>query len=162
MAEERTVQAARRHPRRRRGRLQPPHGRRRGRDARRARAHRRELIDPTIAEHQRPHRQDHRRRHPRRVRSVVDAVRCAVEIQQRHGERNAGVAARPAHPVSHRHQRRRRDGRGRRHLWRRRQHRRAARRHSPSPAGSASPRRVPSRSRGKLADRLRTTSASSS
>src|SRR6266404_6056877 len=54
-------------------------------------AHRRELIDPKIAEH-----------HGRIVKttgdgiliefaSVVDAVRCAVEVQQRMGERNADV-----------------------------------------------------------------------
>jgi len=55
-------------------------------------AHRRELIDPKIAEHD-----------GRIVKttgdglllefpSVVDAVRCAVEIQRGMGERNAGVA----------------------------------------------------------------------
>src|SRR5712675_430345 len=57
----------------------------------RLKAHRRELIDPKIAEH-----------HGRIVKttgdgiliefgSVVDAVRCAVEVQQRMGERNADV-----------------------------------------------------------------------
>jgi adenylate cyclase len=57
----------------------------------RLRAHRRELIDPKIAEH-----------HGRVVKttgdgmlvefaSIVDAVRCAVEVQQRMGERNADV-----------------------------------------------------------------------
>jgi TolB-like protein/class 3 adenylate cyclase/tetratricopeptide (TPR) repeat protein len=57
----------------------------------RLKAHRRELIDPQIAEH-----------HGRIVKttgdgmlvefaSVVDAVRCAVEVQQRMGERNANV-----------------------------------------------------------------------
>jgi adenylate cyclase len=57
----------------------------------RLKAHRRELIDPKIAEH-----------HGRIVNatgdgmliefaSVVDAVRCAVEVQQRMGERNADV-----------------------------------------------------------------------
>src|ERR1700724_2637776 len=56
-------------------------------------AHRRELIDPKIAEHR-----------GRIVKttgdgmlvefgSVVDAVRCAVEVQQRMTERNADVAA---------------------------------------------------------------------
>src|SRR5207244_879426 len=54
---------------------------------------RRELVDPTIAEH-----------HGRSVKptgdgmlvefaSVVDAVRCAVEVQQAMPERNASVAA---------------------------------------------------------------------
>src|SRR4029077_12856005 len=57
----------------------------------RLKAHRRELIDPKIAEH-----------HGRIVKttgdgmlvefgSVVDAVRCAVEVQQRMAERNADV-----------------------------------------------------------------------
>ena len=57
----------------------------------RLRAHRRELIDPKIAEH-----------HGRIVKttgdgilvefaSVVDAVRCAVEVQQGMAERNAGT-----------------------------------------------------------------------
>src|SRR5258708_1663265 len=57
----------------------------------RLKAHRRELIDPKIAEHR-----------GRIVKttgdgmlvefaSVVDAVRCAVEVQQRMGERNADV-----------------------------------------------------------------------
>ena len=63
----------------------------------RLKAHRRELIDPTIAEH-----------HGRVVKttgdrifveftSVVDAVRCAVEVQQRMGDTSAahgGVNAR--------------------------------------------------------------------
>jgi TolB-like protein len=59
----------------------------------RLKAHRRELIDPKIAEH-----------HGRIVKttgdgvlvefaSVVDAVRCAVEMQQAMSERNTGVAA---------------------------------------------------------------------
>ena len=92
----------------------------------RLKALRRELVDPKIAEH-----------HGRIVKttgdgllvefaSVVDAVRCAVEVQQAMAERNAGVAARPAHRAAHRHQSRRRDRRGRRPLWRRRQCRRAA------------------------------------
>src|ERR1700692_3489856 len=57
----------------------------------RLKAHRRELIDPKIAEH-----------HGRIVKttgdgmlvefgSVVDAVRCAVEVQQRMSERNGDV-----------------------------------------------------------------------
>ena len=59
----------------------------------RLRALRRELLDPKIAEH-----------HGRLVKttgdellvefaSVVDAVRCAVAVQQAMPERNAGVAA---------------------------------------------------------------------
>src|SRR5215831_9362709 len=59
----------------------------------RLKAHRRELIDPKIAEH-----------HGRIVKttgdgmlvefaSVVDAVRCAVEVQERMVERNADVAS---------------------------------------------------------------------
>ena len=93
----------------------------------RLKALRRELIDPKIAEHQ-----------GRIVKttgdgllvefaSVVDAVRCAVEVQQAMPERNTGVAADEPHRIAHRHQSRRRDRRGRRPLWRRRQHRRADR-----------------------------------
>src|SRR6202051_5406785 len=59
----------------------------------RLKAHRRELIDPKIAEH-----------HGRIVKttgdgmlvefaSVVDAVRCAVDVQRRMAIRNAGVPA---------------------------------------------------------------------
>jgi class 3 adenylate cyclase len=68
-------------------------------------AHRRTLVDPKIAEH-----------HGRIVKttgdgmlvefvSVVDAVRCAVEIERGMAERNSGVpivrdaTARPRHPV---------------------------------------------------------------
>ena len=40
--------------------------------------------------------------------SVVDAVRCAVEMQHGMAERNAGVAEGAAHRVPHRHQPRRR------------------------------------------------------
>ena len=104
-------------------------GRRRGRHARAAsRAAAAILLDPTIAVH-----------HGRVVkrtgdgllvefRSVVDAVRCAIEIQNGMVERNAGVAAGPAHRVPHRRSsRRRRRGGRRRSDGRRRQHRRAAR-----------------------------------
>ena len=59
----------------------------------RLKAHRRQLIDPKITEHR-----------GRIVKttgdgllvefaSVVDAVRCAVEVQQAMPERNAGIAA---------------------------------------------------------------------
>ena len=90
----------------------------------RLKALRRELLDPKIAEH-----------HGRIVKttgdgmlvefaSVVDAVRCAVEVQQAMPERNTGVGGGQPHRTAHRHQSRRRDRRGRRPLWRRRQHRR--------------------------------------
>ena len=39
----------------------------------------------------RPHRQAHRRRLDHQFRSVVDAVRCALEVQHAMVERNAGV-----------------------------------------------------------------------
>ena len=38
-----------------------------------------------------PRRQAHRRRRPLEFRSVVDAVRCAIEVQNGLIERNAGV-----------------------------------------------------------------------
>ena len=59
--------------------------------------------------------------------SVVDAVRCAVEVQARHGRAQCRAAERRSHRIPHRHQSRRRHRRGRRHLRRRRQYRRAAR-----------------------------------
>ena len=77
----------------------------------RLRALRSDLIDPAIAVH-----------HGRIVkrtgdgsliefRSVVDAVRCAIEVQNGMVERNAGVAARATHRVPRRHSSGRR-GRG--------------------------------------------------
>ena len=82
--------------------------------------------------------------------SVVDAVRCAVEVQRGMAERNAEVLPETAHRVPHRHQRRRHHRRRRRHLRRRRQRRGAAGRRSPSPAASASPTTRAGRSRDKL------------
>ena len=78
-------------PGRGRGRLQPAGRGGRGRTLARLRALRSDLIDPTIAVH-----------HGRIVkrtgdgsliefRSVVDAVRCAIEVQTGMIERNAGV-----------------------------------------------------------------------
>jgi adenylate cyclase len=89
----------------------------------RLKALRRELLDPKIAEH-----------HGRIVKttgdgllvefaSVVDAVRCAVAVQQAMPERNTGVAADGPHRAAHRHQSLRCDRRRRRPLWRWRQHR---------------------------------------
>ena len=69
--------------------------------------------------------------------SVVDALRCAVEVQREHGRAQRRRTARQPHRISHRHQRRRYRGRGRRHLWRRRECRGPARRYWRSPAGSA-------------------------
>ncbi len=74
---------------------------------RQLKAHRKELIDPRIAEHR-----------GRIVKttgdgmlvefvSVVDAVRCAVDVQRGMVERNAGVKADKQHPIPHRHQCRR-------------------------------------------------------
>ena len=94
----------------------------------RLRALRSDLIDPAIAAH-----------HGRVVkrtgdgiliefRSVVDAVRCAIEVQNGMVERNAGAAAREAHRVPRRNSFGRRGrGSGRRPHGRRRQYRRAAR-----------------------------------
>ncbi len=73
---------------------------------RQLKSHRKELVDPKIAEHR-----------GRIVKttgdgmlvefvSVVDAVRCAVDIARGMIERNCHCASRPAHRVSHRHQRR--------------------------------------------------------
>ena len=78
----------------------------------RLRALRSDLIDPTIAVH-----------HGRVVkrtgdgsliefRSVVDAVRCAIEVQNGMVERNAGVPPENAHRVSRRHSSGRRGRRG--------------------------------------------------
>ena len=100
----------------------------------RLRALRSDLIDPTIAVHN--------GRVVKRTgdgalvefRSVVDAVRCAIEVQNGMVERNAGVPRGPAHRVPHRHSSGRR-GRGerRRPHGRRRQYRRAAWKASPQP-----------------------------
>ena len=90
----------------------------------RLKAHRREFVDPLIAEHR-----------GRIVKlmgdgalvefaSVVDAVACAVAIQRGHGRARAGRAAGGAHPLPDRREPRRRDRRGRGHLRRRRQRRR--------------------------------------
>jgi hypothetical protein len=56
-------------------------------------AHRKEVVDPLIAQRStsRSHLQDERRWPSHRVRSIVDAVRCAVFIQQRIECRNANV-----------------------------------------------------------------------
>jgi class 3 adenylate cyclase len=90
------------------------------------RAVRRELGDPKIVEHR-----------GRIVKttgdgllvefaSVVDAVRCAVEVQREMIARNRGTGRAP-HRISHGHQSRRPHYRGWRHLRRRRQYCRQAR-----------------------------------
>ena len=92
----------------------------------RLKAHRKELVEPLVAEHG-----------GRVVKlmgdgilcefpSAVHAVTCAVAIQRGMAEREAATP-RPTHPVPHRHQRRRRRPRGRRYPRRRGQRRRAAR-----------------------------------
>ena len=93
----------------------------------RLRALRSDLIDPTIAVHN--------GRVVKRTgdgalvefRSVVDAVRCAIEIQNAHGRAQRRRAGRSADRIPHRHSSGRR-GRGerRRSDGRRRQYRRAA------------------------------------
>ena len=73
---------------------------------------RREFLDPKIAEH--------RGRVVKRTgdgiliefASVVDAARCAVEMQRGMGERNAPVSAGQAHRAPHRHSCRRHHHRG--------------------------------------------------
>ena len=93
----------------------------------RLKALRHELLDPKIAEHK-----------GRIVKttgdgllvefaSVVDAVRCAIAVQQAMPERDTGVAADNRIELRIGNQSRRCDCRGRRPLWRRRQHRRADR-----------------------------------
>ena len=59
----------------------------------RLRALRSDLIDPDHRRASRAHRQAHRRRRLVEFRSVVDAVRCAIEVQNAMIERNAGVPA---------------------------------------------------------------------
>ena len=82
----------------------------------RLKALRRELLDPKIAAHR-----------GRIVKttgdgllvefaSVVDAVRCAVAVQQAMPERDTGIGGQP-HRAAHRDQSRRCDRRGRRPLW---------------------------------------------
>ena len=69
----------------------------------RLRALRSDLIDPTISVH---HGRIVKRTGDGSViefRSVVDAVRCAIEVQHAHGRAQRGGAARKAHRVSHRH-----------------------------------------------------------
>ena len=58
--------------------------------------------------------------------SVVDALRCAVAIQQALAKANKPVPAKEPDAVPDRHQCRRRNGQGRRHFRRRRQCRGAA------------------------------------
>jgi len=90
-------------------------------------AHRRIVVEPKISEH-----------HGRIVKtagdgilaefaSVVNAVRCLVEIAARHGGAQFGCPDHRAAPFSGRDQRRRCHRRGRRYLRRRRQRRGAGR-----------------------------------
>ena len=101
----------------------------------RLRTLRSDLIDPTIAVH---HGRIVKRTGDGSIiefRSVVDAVRCAIESAERPHRAQHGSAAGKAYRVSRRHSsRRRRRGERRRPHGRRRQHRRAARRHCQSGA----------------------------
>ena len=54
-------------------------------------AYRRELIDPKLAEHRGRIVQTNRRRNSHRIRSAVDAIRCAMEIQRSMAQRNIAV-----------------------------------------------------------------------
>ena len=87
--------------------------------------HRRELIDPCIAKHRGRIVKTTGDGLLAEFASVVDAVRCAVEVQDGMAERNADVAADEAARIPDRHQFRRHRRTGRRHLRRRGQHRRA-------------------------------------
>ena len=128
----------------------------------RLKAHRKEFVEPLVAEHR-----------GRIVNlagdsalcefaSVVEAVACAVAIQDGHGRARAGPARGRAHPVPDRGQRRRRDRRGRGHLRRRGQRRRPAGRPWPSQAVSASPARCTTRSAASSTSASRTWASSRS
>ena len=117
---------ARGDPRSRRGWIQPADGRRRGGTLAALRSYREQLIEPEVAAHS-----------GRIVKlmgdgalvefaSVVDAVACAVEIQQHDGGAQRRSCRRTPHRFPHRHQCRRHHHRRRRHLRRRRQRRGAA------------------------------------
>ncbi len=90
-------------------------------------AHRRELVDPKIAEHRGRIVKTTGDGLLAEFASVVDAVRCAVEFQREMAGRNAGVAARPAYRIPRRDQSRRYHQRRGRHFRRRRQRRGPAR-----------------------------------
>ena len=96
----------------------------------RLRGLRSDLIDPTIAAHQRPRRQAHWRRRACRVSQRRRRRALRDRSAERHGRTQRGSAAGQAHRVPDRHSsRRRRRGGRRRSDGRWRQYRRAARRH---------------------------------
>ena len=109
-----------RHPRRRRGWLQPAHGPGRGWHARRRQGLRAEVIDPKIAEHKGRIFKATGDGVLAEFPSVVNAVACAVDIQ-RDVRRETGPARGPSDPAPNRSQSWRRDCRGRGHLRRRSQ-----------------------------------------
>jgi len=90
-----------------------------------------------------------RRRHAGRVRSVVDGVRCAVEVQRGMPSATPGTAGQ-ADSSSALHQPRRPHRRGRRHLRRWRQRRGAARGRWRSPVGICVGRSARDQVRDKL------------
>ena len=125
----------------------------------RLRGLRSDLIEPAIAAH---HGRIVKRTGDGLIiefRSVVDAVRCAVEVQTAMIERNAGVAAREAHRVpGWRSSRRCRRGERRRPHGRRRQYRRASgrdrqARRDLSVRGRLSPSQGTARSEGRRSRR---------
>ena len=93
----------------------------------RLRAHRLELIDPGDRQEPGPDHQDRRRRHAGRVRQRHRGGRVRRRDPAPDGQTQRRPAAGALDPVPDRHQSRRRDHRGRRHLRRRRQRRRPAR-----------------------------------
>ena len=114
-------------PGRRRGRLQPAHGAGRGRHDGAAAGAPPRRPDAGGRAARRARLQGHGRRRPHRVHQR----RQRRGVRHRAAEGDAGAERRPArpsaHPVAHRHQSRRRHGRGQRPLWRRRQSGGAAR-----------------------------------
>ena len=121
------------------------------------RAIRRELSDPKIAEHKRPHRQDHRRWTANRI---FQRRRCGAlrgRGAARRWPNKCQYSAGPAHRVPHRHPSGRHRCRGRRHFRRRRQYRstagraRRSGRHMRQPGGARRSSRQARRRRSRIA-----------
>ena len=114
----------------------------------RLRTLRSDLIDPTIAVHNGRVVKRTGDGNLVEFRSVVDAVRCAIEVQDAMVERNAGSGGRSSHRVQDRHSLgRRRRGSRRRPDGRQRQYRRAARGHRRARRDLSFRRRLPASER---------------